>query len=89
MDPKTAADTPSFLMPAWTFSEPHKQVVVKGEFPEKILSSVSAMGQEFRIVPGEDRIRWQGCWVGIKIDPQTGKLQGGAPWQKNGLALGY
>jgi hypothetical protein len=47
------------------------------------------MGQEIQVLPTEKLWLQLGGWVGIKIDPETGKLKGGAPLDINGVAAGY
>ncbi len=90
MDPKTAVDSPNFLLPPLVPSESHKQTIAKGEFSEEILDAVRAMGQELKIVSKEEENPFmRGYWIGIKIDPKTGKLQGGVARQFNGYAEGY
>ncbi|NIM16180.1 MAG: hypothetical protein GTO45_29600 [Candidatus Aminicenantes bacterium] len=47
------------------------------------------MGQEIKVLPAEKQWLQLGGWVGIKIDPKTGKLKGGVPLNLNGVAVGY
>ncbi len=90
MDPKTAVDTANFMCPDVTPSEYKKQVIVEGKFLEDILHGVQEMGQELKQVPKERQSATRGIWIVIKIDPKTGKLQGGIPPHiLNGHAEGY
>jgi gamma-glutamyltranspeptidase/glutathione hydrolase len=89
MNPQKAVEMPCFLTPAFHPSEYNKQTVGEGRFAEEILAAVRAMGQEIKVLPAEKQWLQLGGWVGIKIDPKTGKLKGGVPLVVNGVALGY
>lgn len=89
MDPQTAVETPYFMTPALHPGENNKQTVGEGQFPDEILDALRAMGQEIKVLPSEKQWLQTGAWVGIKIDPKTGKCKGGVPLMLNGVALGY
>ncbi len=89
MDPKTAVETPYFMTPALDPAECDKQTVGEGQFAEEILKAVREMGQEIKVLPADKQWLQLGLWTGIKIDPKTGKLKGGAPFSVNGVAAGY
>jgi gamma-glutamyltranspeptidase/glutathione hydrolase len=89
MDPQRAAEMPCFFTPALQPSEYNKQTVGEGQFAEEILEAVRAMGQEIKVLPLEEQWLQVGGWVGIKIDPKTGKLKGGVQKDLNGAAAGY
>jgi gamma-glutamyltranspeptidase/glutathione hydrolase len=89
MDPQKAVEMPCFLTPALHPTEYNKQTVGEGQFAEEILEAVRVMGQEIKVLPAEKQWLQLGGWVGIKIDPKTGKLKGGAPLDLNGVAAGY
>jgi gamma-glutamyltranspeptidase len=89
MDPQTAVETPYFMTPALHPAEYDKQTVGEGQFAEEILKAVRAMGQEIKVLPADKQWLQLGLWTGIKIDPKTGKLKGGAPLMLNGVAAGY
>jgi hypothetical protein len=42
-----------------------------------------------KVLPPEMQWLQMGGWVGIKIDPETGKLKGGVPLAFNGVTAGY
>lgn len=89
MNPQKAVEMPCFLTPALYPSEYNKQTVGEGQFAGEILEAVRVMGQEIQVLPTEKPWLQLGGWVGIKIDPKTGKLKGGAPLDINGVAAGY
>ena len=77
------------MTPALNPGENNKQTVGEGQFPDEILEALRAMGQEIKVLPSEKQWLQTGAWVGIKIDPKTGKCTGGVPLMLNGVALGY
>jgi len=90
MDPKTAVDTVNFLVPERIASESNMQTIREGEFSKEIIDAVRAMGQQIKIVTKETQhALLDGYWIGVKIDPQTRKLQGGVTKLLSGYALGY
>jgi gamma-glutamyltranspeptidase/glutathione hydrolase len=89
MDPRQAVEMPYFFSLALHPSEYNKQTVGEGQFAEEILEAVRAMGQEIKVLPPEMQWLQMGGWVGIKIDPETGKLKGGVPPAFNGVPAGY
>jgi gamma-glutamyltranspeptidase/glutathione hydrolase len=89
MDPQQAVEMPYFFSSALHPSEYNKQTVPEGQFAEEILEAVRAMGQEIKVLPPEMQWLQMGGWVGIKIDPETGKRKGGVPLVLNGIAVGY
>jgi gamma-glutamyltranspeptidase/glutathione hydrolase len=89
MDPQTAVETPYFMTPALHPDENNKQTVGEGQFPDEILEALRAMGQEIKVLSSEEQWLQTGGWVGIKIDPKTGKCKGGVPLWLNGVAAGY
>lgn len=89
MSKQTAVETPYFMTPAMHPGENNKQTVGEGQFPDEILNALQAMGQEIKVLPSEKQWLQTGAWVGIKIDPKTGKRKGGVPLMLNGVAAGY
>jgi gamma-glutamyltranspeptidase/glutathione hydrolase len=86
MDPKKAVETVNFHL----FStDLRKRSVTKGDFSEEIIEGVKEMGEELQVVSAQVARGFLGYWVGIRIDPETGKLEGGVSQQINGLVLGY
>jgi len=86
MDPKKAVETVNFHMFS---SNLRKRSVTKGDFSEEIIEGVKELGEEIQIVTAQVARGFLGYWVGIRIDPETGKLEGGVSPQINGLVLGY
>lgn len=89
MEPQEAAEMPLFFTPALLPSECNKQTVGEGSFAPPILDAVRAMGQEIKVLPKEKQWIQVGGWVGLRIDPKTGKLTGGVSMILNGVAVGY
>ena len=86
MDPKAAVEKPNFHL----FSpNPKNRSVTKGDFSDAIIAGVKELGEELLIVSPQVARGFLGYWVGIRIDPETGKLEGGVSKQLNGLVLGY
>ena len=89
-DPKAAVDTVNFLVPERIASESNMQTITEGEFSEEIIKAVRAMGQDIKIVAkSAPHTLLDGYWIGVKIDPVTRKLLGGATKLTSGYALGY
>lgn len=102
MDARKAAEEPTFgragsLEEFWSgnlgamLKAIMKQAVMKGDFAGDVLDAVRAMGQEFTIMPKglQGNLLSQGNWVGITIDPKTGKMIGGTAPALDGCAAGY
>jgi gamma-glutamyltranspeptidase/glutathione hydrolase len=93
MDPQKAAYTAKFGVPSLSFvnneiiPQSHKQGVVEGDFSDAILEAVRKMGQEIQVEKQFGLV--QGFWVGVTIDPNTGKMQGGVSKYHNGHTVGY
>jgi gamma-glutamyltranspeptidase/glutathione hydrolase len=86
MSPKTAADAPCILQcggPA------RPQPFPIGDFSDTVLNALQALGQDVKLVTKEEQGLLRGYWVGVRIDPVTGKLEGAAPKLLNGCAMGY
>jgi gamma-glutamyltranspeptidase/glutathione hydrolase len=89
MAPQTAVEMPYFMTPALRPAEYNKQTVGEGQFSKEIIEAVRAMGQEIKVLPKDKQWLQPGGWIGIKIDPKTGKLKGGVSLMFNGVAAGY
>ena len=76
------------LRPHGMLTETTMQAIPEGEFADDLVAAVRAKGQDLEIVPAGVS-SWRGYWVGIRIDPLTGNLQGGTTRFFNGRALGY
>lgn len=86
MDPKKSVETANFHLFS---SNPRRRSVTKGDFSEEIIERVKDLGEELQVVTAQVARGFLGYWVGIRIDPETGKLEGGVSRQINGLVLGY
>jgi len=93
MDPQKAAYAVKFGVPSLSFvdneiiPQGHKQGVVEGDFSDTILEAVRKMGQEIQVEKQFGFVH--GFWVGVTIDPKTGKMQGGVSKYHNGHTVGY
>lgn len=86
MDPKKSVETANFHLFS---SNPRRRSVTKGDFSEEIIEGVRDLGEELQVVTAQVARGFLGYWVGIRIDSETGKLEGGVSRQINGLVLGY
>ncbi len=89
MSPKDAVDTPQFWQADATPEGVFNQQVPKGDFADDVLDAVRAKGQRLSIVPQNNHYGRRGYWVGIRIDPETGVIEGGVSQYFNGYVLGY
>ena len=64
------------------------QLVTRGEFAGDLLDQVRALGIE---IEERSRIDFtaRGYWIGLSIDPETGRLTGATHDLFNGWALGF
>ncbi|MEQ8767293.1 MAG: gamma-glutamyltransferase [Planctomycetota bacterium] len=77
MSPQAAADQPNIYAAS----------IQRGELANELVRGLSKVGLEVRVVErhrGSD----QGYWVGLSIDPETGRAIGGKIRQLDGIALG-
>ena len=86
MDPAEAASQPR-IRKKWPTFDPLRQPYGLGEFSLEILEAVRDMGMD--IVPTEagSPASFGGAWVGVRIDPETGVMQGGRT-PGNGAIIG-
>jgi gamma-glutamyltranspeptidase/glutathione hydrolase len=92
MDPKSAVDTSQFVRPAYAASANTKlgdQVFAEGDFATALLDAVRAKGIGVAVVPPGQARGVSGGWVGVVLDPKTGRRWAAAPRHYNGWALGY
>jgi len=78
MDPQTACDTPVIFS---------NGSVVKDSFDPKVMDEVRKLGGKIHVVTPQDVNR--GYWVGIQIDPATGRMRGGVSHGLEGQVAGY
>jgi len=89
MDPKASLDRPRFLGPDFGDKDAyHRQRVFEGDFSESILDGVRALGQPV-VLQKKGSLRGIGYWVGLRIDPDSGKIQAATTPQTNGRAQGF
>jgi gamma-glutamyltranspeptidase/glutathione hydrolase len=79
MDPQTAVDTPAFV--GW-----NPPTFEKGTFDPKTLEGLKDFGM--KAVPEKRDAISPGYWVGIEIDPATGKMKGGVSRDVEGEVVG-
>lgn len=92
MDPKSAVDTAQFVRPVFVATATAKvgdQVVAEGEFSQALLDAVRNRGIGIAVVPPGQARGVSGGWVGVTLDPKTGRRWAAAPRHWNGWALGY
>jgi gamma-glutamyltranspeptidase/glutathione hydrolase len=93
LEPQSSVDQPSPRGPPLgrpkkgrlTFDR-SKEVVGRGDFSPEVIAGVQSKGQALEIVTDSAQL---GYWIGIQIEPETGKLRGGVSRQLNGIAEGY
>ncbi len=93
-DVRTAADRPQVLRPigggisaamAQKPEGPEAQAVAEGRFDPQLLDAVRAKGQPITALPTAQSGNWRGYWVGIHIDPESGRREGaGSPFFDGG-----
>jgi len=88
MDPEAAAAQPQ-IRKQWPPVEPIRQPVGPGEIPADVLEAARSLGLDIEIVESVGLASWGGYWVGVWINPQTSRLQGGITSRHNGMVEGY
>ena len=89
LDPKKAVEKPQ-IRKNWPAEEPLRLPSGEGGFPVNVLTAVQEMGLNLEIVSDPKDASFPGYWVGIRIEPETGALEGGVPpHNMNGHASGY
>ena len=78
MDPQTALDTPVIFSSG---------SIVKESFDPQVIDEVRKLGGKISFVTVEKADR--GYWVGIQIDPATGRMRGGCSRSLQGQIAGY
>jgi gamma-glutamyltranspeptidase len=89
MSVSAAVDTGQFMRRPWNAELGHVQVVGQGELSAAVLQGVRALGQEIYEAPPSQHAGVRGIWIGIRIDPKTGRLEGGASRFDAGGVAGY
>jgi len=86
--PGAAIDEPSFLLPAFGAFGRTTGQVSKGEFDTELLEATRELGQPIDEVGPEIQGGARGYWIGIRIDPETGALEGASPSGLGGGGFG-
>jgi gamma-glutamyltranspeptidase/glutathione hydrolase len=96
MSPKQAADTPNFMGPYFGIQldgpakpEMEKETLGEGDFTDKIIADVEALGQQIKSVPKLQNRAQLGYWIGISSDPTTKLLKGGVTPELSARVEGY
>jgi gamma-glutamyltranspeptidase/glutathione hydrolase len=79
MDPQAAVDTPALIGDG--------SDVESGTFEPKVIEAVRKLGAEIHVRKPKDAQR--GYWVGVQIDPATGRMCGGVSRGLEGQIAGY
>jgi gamma-glutamyltranspeptidase / glutathione hydrolase len=88
LDAQAAVDAPAFLLPDWTGGKTVAQVPA-GAFDARVLEGVRALGQPVKELGPRERAMFVGYWVGIAIDPPSGRLRGAGTAELPSCAEGY
>jgi len=93
MDPQSAVDQPNFQGPFIGINvtgtpqpQPNKEVLDAG-IPARIIDGLKQRGQE--IYEGPNGTAQSGYWIGIRINPKTRELSGGATRRLRSFVEGY
>jgi gamma-glutamyltranspeptidase/glutathione hydrolase len=93
MDPQSAVDQPNFQGPFIGINvtgtpqpQPNKEVLDAG-IPARIIDGLKQRGQE--IYEGPNGAAQSGYWIGIRINPKTRELSGGATRRLRSFVEGY
>ena len=93
MDPQRAVNQPNFQGPFLGIQlagPPQRQLtreVLDRGFPDRVIAGLKKRGQD--IYEGLNGATQSGYWIGIRIDPRTHELSGGATRRLNSFVEGY
>jgi gamma-glutamyltranspeptidase/glutathione hydrolase len=87
-DAQSAVDAPAFLLPRWSANRAIAHVG-EGAFDRTVIDGVRALGQEVTVLPPGEKEGFVGYWIGIEIDPMTGRLRGAGTSELPSHAEGY
>ena len=79
MGPQTACDTPVMF---------GNGAVLQDTFDPQVIAEVGKLGGNMRVVAPTDDVN-RGYWVGLQIDPATGRMRGGVSRGLEGQVAGY
>jgi gamma-glutamyltranspeptidase / glutathione hydrolase len=88
MDAQAAALAPAILLPEVSDGRSLARVSA-GAFDHKVIEGVRALGQGVKEVSGQEKGAYIGYWVGVQIDPITGRLQGAGTSELPSYAKAY
>jgi gamma-glutamyltranspeptidase/glutathione hydrolase len=88
LDPRSALDRPQ-IRKKWPYDQPLRQPTGPGEFARSILESVQTLGMDLVIPDDPGGAGFGGYWAGVRVDPETGRLQGARSRPQNGFVIGY
>ena len=88
LDPAAAMAVPALHLAAWDEQGAATAQVSQGAFDAQLLEDVRALGQPIRELDGGAVLAATGYWVGIRIDPASGRLEGACPARLNGAVFG-
>jgi len=84
MDPRDALDAPAILAPV-----DETDRATAGEYPDELIRAVAELGLPLEVVEPRLARRFRGSGVMLALDPDTGRMSGGASALLNGGALAY
>src|SRR5581483_9840864 len=74
MDPKQAVDAPGFLRTDPFAEGGPATLIAEGDFAAGFLDQVRAQGVRLKVISPEQRPLNDGFWIGISIDPASGRM---------------
>jgi gamma-glutamyltranspeptidase/glutathione hydrolase len=86
MTPAESLEEPKFWGPMWggAAADYEVQGVDRGAFGPDVLSGVRELGQALRELEDSERKRRVSYWVGVRLNPETGELNGAVSNDFNG-----
>lgn len=91
MSPEETVCTPNFLAPS--SDNPLKQCFLRDTFSRDVIKALKKRGQQYTIVGEDDAMLLDASWIGVTVDPASGKIKGAipldAPLYVYGHAAGY
>lgn len=89
MTPAEAIAQPTLLLPKFGALGLSTAQVPEGAFADEMIDQVRALGQPVTEANTSQQGATRGYWIGIHVDPKTGKLSGGFPAGLGGGAIGH
>jgi gamma-glutamyltranspeptidase/glutathione hydrolase len=88
LSPAAAMAVPSIHLASWDENGIATAQVSAGAFDPVTLELVRELGQPIRELDARAERAAMGYWVGIRIDPRSGALEGACPARLNGAVFG-